>query len=113
MAKARLQIPCPVCIDLRITTNPNRARIITWVHAPDDGDLFIDETATIYCEECGDSWFIGDSKWGCRDHSDSDELDYQSANPDATAIAVSRASNILRTQMGAWWWNELLDKIDW
>lgn len=113
MPKARLQIPCPVCIDEGITKNVNSARIIKWRHATDEGALFLDETATIYCDNCSHTWFIGDSRWGCRDHSDGDELDYRSASPEATAIAVAKASYQLRTQMTAWWFQQLLDKLDW
>ena len=113
MTKIRLQIPCPVCIDMNITKSLRNARIITWNHAVDDGALYIDETGMIHCQACGEEWFIGDSSWGCRDHSDRDELDYRTAPIDVTAMDVSKASFVLRDKASIWWWDQLVEKIHW
>jgi len=113
MAKARLSIPCPVCIDRGITRNLNTARIINWVHSTDDGALYVDESGHISCDYCSHKWFIGDSRWGCRDHSGSDSLEYAYASGDATALAVARAAAKFRNQMSAYWFTQLLDSINW
>lgn len=101
----RLYIQCPICRQRGNNTPPK-----LWVHANDDGDVYIGEDAKYYCTTCGTKEHIMNWAYHCPEHSTSPD-DYVKLEDKAPIADVVASAGALVTRAGIAWLTTLLQNL--
>ena len=102
----RLYIQCPVCRQQGRNTPPK-----LWVHATDDGDVYIGENAKYYCTTCHTLEPIMNWAYHCPEHSKSEDDFVKVEGPGPIADVVASAGALV-TKTGIAWLTTLLQNLN-
>ena len=104
----KLYISCPVCIDMGKMTPQ-----AFWTHHNNNcnGSIYMGENAYFMCQKCGAKQHVMKWKYGCPNHSKSDQYEYLEASQVALAQAVSTAGQMV-TATGIQWLQTFLANME-